>query len=217
MVQSYHNKQYTPRGSRGRPVNQLTSTNCTEDERFIFEYLEGKRKRIAELGPNAYQGQQTDVDDDEFEAYLDGLVGKKKKKGDDEDFDFMGDFNESDGTTKAKKSKDEDDNDSDDWESDNDSAEEDNSNEEGDDMEVGSDDGSISLDGEMDEEDGSDLFESDGDSNGEVSDPEMDDEPKAKKSKMMNNKNFQKKLKNTDSKSDQTFHQLKAILIFKFH
>lgn len=71
-----------------------------------------------------------------------------------------------------------------------------------------SDAGSISLD----EDDGSDMFESDDDddddekgdfedednSDADISDPE--DEPKKKRAKPMNSKAFQKKLKNTNSK-----------------
>lgn len=54
------------------------------------------------------------------------------------------------------------------------------------------------------DEDGSDIFESDDENAGdinsdiEVSDPE--DEPSAKRTKTVSNKEFQKKLKNTNSK-----------------
>lgn len=69
---------------------------------------------------------------------------------------------------------------------------------------MNSDGGSISLDENDEDEDGSDIFESDdndeNDSNAEISDPELDDDqPKAKKMKPMNNKSFQRKIKNTDS------------------
>lgn len=102
----------------------MTTTNCTEDERFIFEFLSKKReKREAFKGVDA----SGDVDDDEFDAYLDSLGGKKKKKEGDEDeedeeFDFMGDFGEefqeaAKGTKKTHKggAEDADDND---WDSD---------------------------------------------------------------------------------------------------
>lgn len=67
----------------------------------------------------------------------------------------------------------------------------------------GSDDGSVSLD-----DDGSDLFESededignDSNSDAEVSDPEDDDgQPKSKRFKPVSGKEFQKKLKSTNSK-----------------
>lgn len=123
-MQSIHSKSYTPHGSRGIPVNQLTSTNCTEDERFIFEFLTKKReKREAFKGVDA----SGDLDDDEFDAYLESLGGKKKKnKGgdeeDDEEFDFTGDFGEEfkDAATGTKKMRKEraDGADEDDWGSD---------------------------------------------------------------------------------------------------
>lgn len=72
-----------------------------------------------------------------------------------------------------------------------------------------SDGGSVSLDGD-DDGSGSDIFEDDddddvdddeevidGDSDAEISDP---DEPKAKKTKALSSKEFQRKLKNTDGK-----------------
>lgn len=39
VIQKIHlnHKVYSAHGSRGQPVQALTSTNCTEDERFIFE------------------------------------------------------------------------------------------------------------------------------------------------------------------------------------
>lgn len=76
------------------------------------------------------------------------------------------------------------------------------------DEDIDSDGGSVSLDGE-DDGSGSDIFEDDeedddddeevidGGSDEEISDP---DEPKAKKSKALSSKEFQRKLKNTDSK-----------------
>lgn len=67
-----------------------------------------------------------------------------------------------------------------------------------------SDDGSVSLDGDDDGDD-SDIFEDDGsDSMQEIFDPEEGDEddaaPKSKKMKSLSGKDFQRKLKNTDSK-----------------
>lgn len=67
-------------------------------------------------------------------------------------------------------------------------------------------DGSISLDG--DEDEGSDIFDSEDDededelSDVDVSDPE--DEPKAKRMKPVSSKDFQKKLKKTSSKIDHS-------------
>lgn len=109
LVKSFHNKHYVSHGSRGHSIKQLSSTNCTEDERFIFEYLNKKRERESAFGLNNEGNGIEDVDDDEFESYLDSLGSKKKGKlndddvDDDEEFDFLGDFNET--TSRDKKSK----------------------------------------------------------------------------------------------------------------
>lgn len=85
-----------------------------------------------------------------------------------------------------------------------------------DDDELGSDDGSVSLDGEdIDDEDGSDIFEAsddDDDNSGpemdgdddddDEDDEEDDDEPKSKKSKRsLSDSAFNRKLKNTEDMS----------------
>lgn len=122
LVQAIHNKQYVPHGSRGKSVQQLTASNCTEDESFIFAYLDKKRERRA-----AFENEDEDrmsVDDDEFEAYLDGLAGRKKnKKGedpdDDFDLDFLADLEGDEQARKSKKDKQKGNDDADDdWDSD---------------------------------------------------------------------------------------------------
>lgn len=124
------------KGSRGRSVKQLTSTNCTEEERFIFDFLEKKRERKATLGVDSSEGLSSNgVDDDEFDAYLDSLGGKKKDKKnsadadeyEDDELDFMTDFGEpQEGKSKkSKKTSEEDEND--DWDSDNDGESDDGS------------------------------------------------------------------------------------------
>lgn len=70
VVQSFHHKHYTPHGSRGNSVKQLNNANCTEDERYIFEYLNRKRERQTALGLNKRGENDDEVDDDEFDAYL---------------------------------------------------------------------------------------------------------------------------------------------------
>lgn len=116
LAQVVHHKNYKAHGGRGQPVQNLTKSNCSEDERFIFHYLEQKReKRQAirkAIGKDGIDSDDSDgdVDDDEFEAYLDGLGGKKGDDGeDDEEFDFMGDLGDElrdDATKKpAKKGK----------------------------------------------------------------------------------------------------------------
>lgn len=93
FIHSFRHKNYTPHGSRGKSVKHLSSTNCTEDERFIFEYLNQKRERRTALGVKGPLKDVEGVDDDEFEAYLDGLSGKKNKDGlEDEELDIFGDF-----------------------------------------------------------------------------------------------------------------------------
>lgn len=99
LAQVVHHKNYKAHGGRGQPVQNLTKSNCSEDERFIFQYLEQKReKRQAirkAIGKDKKDSDDSDgdVDDDEFEAYLDGLGGKKGEDGEnDEEFDFMGDL-----------------------------------------------------------------------------------------------------------------------------
>lgn len=103
-------------------MKQLNATNVTEDEKFIFEYLNKKRERQTALGLN---GEQHDtVDDDEFDAYLESLGGKGKKKDDgidDEEFDFMGDFGE--GQANKPDADDEDWDDDDDGDDDDDDEE----------------------------------------------------------------------------------------------
>ncbi|XP_073842108.1 nucleolar complex protein 1 [Musca autumnalis] len=121
-------KSYKSYGSRGMSVKSLTKNNCTEEEMFIFNYLEHKRKQ-AELVKTKTDGddddeeegghlQARDVDDDEFEDYLDGFFGKKSKKAqkeedgvvsDPEELDFLKDLGvepgKSDGKIKKAKSK----------------------------------------------------------------------------------------------------------------
>lgn len=102
------NRNYKSFGSRGQPVHQLTESNCTEDERFIFEFLNKKRERKANL---EIQSESKDIDDDEFDAYLDSLGPKKKKKSGDDDgleddeCDFLADYKETSEGKKSKKSK----------------------------------------------------------------------------------------------------------------
>lgn len=82
----------------------------------------------------------------------------------------------------------------------------------------GESDGSVSLDGEDDE--GSDIFEDESDEEGmevdsdeEVSDP---DEPKSDKIKPISGKEFQRKLKNTDSNS-KLLLDIQNINLILFH
>ncbi|XP_016987610.1 uncharacterized protein F23B12.7 [Drosophila rhopaloa] len=125
---SVAHKRYMAHGARGRPVKSLTKTNCTEDEMFIFNFLEHKRRQAEIVNQNKKQKEvkkdETDngedgeagdeylkegeVDDDEFEAYLDGYFGKKFKEGvdeeqDEEELNFLQELG---GEMQKEKSKD---------------------------------------------------------------------------------------------------------------
>lgn len=124
LVKSIHNKNYTPKGSRGQSVQNLTSVNCSEEEKFIFAYLDKKRERRALFGLDNDGDRVDDVDDDEFDAYLDSLGGKRSGKGegdidDEEEFDFLGDMDEG-STKKPKHKRGDDDEAAGDWDSDDD-------------------------------------------------------------------------------------------------
>uniref|UniRef100_A0A1I8P2X1 CCAAT-binding factor domain-containing protein n=1 Tax=Stomoxys calcitrans TaxID=35570 RepID=A0A1I8P2X1_STOCA len=125
-----HKTAYTSYGTRGMPVKSLTKTNCSEEEMFIFNYLEQKRKQVelyqktkdsrtdADEEDDGEKVRHADVDDDEFEEYLDGFFGKKSKKSkagkeqdsDDDDLDFLKDLGgesamDEDKPKKAKSKK----------------------------------------------------------------------------------------------------------------
>lgn len=69
MVQLVHNKSYKASGSRGLPVKELSKSNCTEDERFILEYLQQKREKQAAFAKDGSDDDDVDsVNDDEFDA-----------------------------------------------------------------------------------------------------------------------------------------------------
>lgn len=93
-----HRKRHICVGTRSLPVKSLTS-NCTEDEIFIFNYLDQKRNLSAQKkhGKDAEKISHTatewstvdqlkdknirefeDVNDDEFATYLNGYFGKEK-------------------------------------------------------------------------------------------------------------------------------------------
>lgn len=225
-------KQYVSYGTRGLPVKSLTRNNCSSEEMFIFNYLEQKRKQSSISNKSADGNEQEteeevlkggDVNDDEFEDYLDGFFGKKStKKGknekdvyDDEEIDFLKEFEGALGTDSGKKTKkkhvaEDEDNDIDnDWGDDDDDDKEDSAgNDISEDEEASVDfnddasdeDASISLD-ETDYYDGE--VNSDSDSN--------DSEPKPKKSRRnslpeIDERSFNKKLKHSDGKILLTYN-----------
>ncbi|BFF97329.1 uncharacterized protein DMAD_05765 [Drosophila madeirensis] len=117
-------KRYMAQGGRGKPVKSLTKANCTEDEMFILNFLEHKRRQAEIVAQNKKQrevkkdeddgGEQGgeylkegEVDDDEFEEYLDGYFGKKFKEGADaeEDENELNFLEELGGELQSEKSK----------------------------------------------------------------------------------------------------------------
>ncbi|ETN68088.1 hypothetical protein AND_000071 [Anopheles darlingi] len=119
---------YQPTGSRALPVESLTKEQCTEDEQYIFQFLEKKRDRFrrAEERKKALKlkaegkksGEEEDeaevdsdvdsLDDDEFDAYLDrlGVPGGRDDGAnmDRSELDFMTEL-EQDMERKASKKK----------------------------------------------------------------------------------------------------------------
>ncbi|KAH8239062.1 hypothetical protein KR032_000340 [Drosophila birchii] len=235
-------KRYMAHGARGKSVRSLTKANCTEDEMFIFNFLEHKRRQAEIVAQNKKQlgvkkeepadGDQEDgeageeylkegeVDDDEFEAYLDGYFGKKGGDADEQEDEELNFLEELGGEIQAEKSKDkkkkkqadkseEDMEDIDeDW-GDDDLGEEDAGEDQSDD-----ETGSIDLE-PLDEDDGDDDDDagsiSDGDSSEAPESPDDEDDddapPRSKKSRqdpsgsMFNGRSFAKTLKQSHDMS----------------
>lgn len=185
VPQTVQHKNYISYGSRGKSVKSLTRTNCTEDEKFIFQYLEKKRlKQVGIVKKSKDDEDIGDVDDDEFEAYLDKLGAAGGEEVDDElDEDFKLDYLKEIGgelkeSTKSKKKKSIAEDDDEDMEDiDKDWGDEDGDGEDND--ELGSDEEELELDG--DDDDGSVEFEdsdeegAEDEENGEPIDDEDDD------------------------------------------
>ncbi|KAH8293940.1 hypothetical protein KR054_006776 [Drosophila jambulina] len=239
-------KRYMAYGARGQSVRSLTKANCTEDEMFIFNFLEHKRRQAEILAQSKKQlgvkkeepadGDQEDgeageeylkegeVDDDEFEAYLDGYFGKKFKEGadvdeqEDEELNFLEELG---GEIQADKSKDkkkkkqtadksEDDMEDidEDWGDDDLGEEDDEGGEDQSDDETGSIDLEPLDDDEDDDDDAGSI--SDGDSSEAPESPDDDDDddapPRSKKSRqdssgMFNGRSFAKTLKQSHDMS----------------
>ncbi|KAH8365586.1 hypothetical protein KR093_002259, partial [Drosophila rubida] len=163
---SVAHKRYTSFGARGKPVRSLTKLNCTEDELFIFNYLEQKRKQAELMEKSKKQPEleqeevaeeaadddlkEGEVNDDEFENYLDNFFGKKGKQGADdaEDEDELNYLQELGGELQAdkankkqknKKSVDDMDDMEDDWEDDAEDVDEDDDEEDEAEMSGGED------------------------------------------------------------------------------
>ncbi|XP_053684600.1 CCAAT/enhancer-binding protein zeta [Sabethes cyaneus] len=218
---------YVPSGSRGLPVHSLTSQHCTEDERYIFRFLEQKREKIAaakeyakakkaEAGIVDDENVDSDaesLDDDEFESYLDrlGVPGGDDGAADlDKEVDFIREFeqdlakqSEKNKRKKAASCEDEDVDDDDDFGDWDDTQDQD-------DDDLDEDDSAVDDDGEadefsdggsisLDEDDGSDEKDSDIDDD---DDEDISERPrKRKKTSGINDREFQKKLKSNDFNS----------------
>uniref|UniRef100_A0A1B0CVZ1 CCAAT-binding factor domain-containing protein n=2 Tax=Lutzomyia longipalpis TaxID=7200 RepID=A0A1B0CVZ1_LUTLO len=184
IVQKAHQKtrEYKPMGSRGQPVKAISEENCSENERFIFDFLQKRREMRGGKDDDDSDSDES-VDDDEFEAYLDSLGPKKAST--EEDIDYMKDLNEGESRkSKGKKRKQDDDNDEDapneedDWDEDA-SADEDKS----------SDDDDLSLDDDSDDAEAMSFSSSDEESD------EQKSGKKGKKPSVLNDKDFRRKLK----------------------
>ncbi|KAH8260442.1 hypothetical protein KR038_000069 [Drosophila bunnanda] len=245
-------KRYMAHGARGKSVRSLTKANCTEDEMFIFNFLEHKRRQAEIVAQNKKQlgvkkeeaadGDQEDgeageeylkegeVDDDEFEAYLDGYFGKKFKEGadadeqEDEELNFLEELGgeiQADKSKKDKKKKkqsanmDEDDAEDidEDW-GDDDLGEVDDEDDDGAEDQSDDETGSINLEPLDDDDDDDDAGSiSDGDSSEAPESPDDDDDdddedapPRSKKSRqdssgMFNGRSFAKTLKQSHDMS----------------
>ncbi|XP_063700800.1 CCAAT/enhancer-binding protein zeta [Culicoides brevitarsis] len=218
----YKNK-YQPQGSRGISVHLLTKQNCTEEERFIFEFLEKKRDKKNKIDEKLKEKEENgddaasvassveSVDDDEFNEYLDNLGAAGAMESDDENIDYMEELGQKlskkDKKSKKEKKNEEDDSEDDDkWDSD---GEEGGSDEELDDeMEMGSDAGSVSFDeNELDDDEDDDASvmtfsgDEDDDDDDENSDSDGSFGGKKRGRKQMSDKAFAKKLKSANSES----------------
>jgi ribosome biogenesis protein MAK21 len=175
-------KAYHAKGSRGLSVHLLTDQTCTEEERYIFEFLQRKREiKETKVRLNEQDNDDDDdlesVDDDEFDNYLDSMGAKKEFDKSEEDFDYLSDLqknkapNENDSKqTKKKKmaSAESDDDDSigddeDDWANDDDDDLSELSENEGDNADESGTDQSI----DKESDDDNSAFEDDDNDDGE--------------------------------------------------
>lgn len=91
---SAFHQNYLAKGARGQSVYLLTEQTCTEDEKFIFDFIQRKRE-IKEKHKGKFKDEKDidddceSVDDDEFDAYLDSLGAAKDMSKSDRDFDYM--------------------------------------------------------------------------------------------------------------------------------
>jgi ribosome biogenesis protein MAK21 len=182
---SAFHQDYKPKGSRGTSVHLLTAQTCTEDEKFIFEFLQRKRE-IREKKVGKFEEKDDDVesvDDDEFDAYLDSMGAARDLDKFDKDFDYLSDL-QKDPARKNGKAKEADESDGeDDWGSDEGDSDDDGDDDselgEGDDGDESGSDQSL----DMSDEDGSemDLDESDEEESNKLTSGKKQKDKKKKK------------------------------------
>lgn len=213
--QTIYKDRYKPQGSRGISVHSLTKQNCTEDEKFIFEFLESKREKRREVEEKIKKEENSDddelsdagtVSDDEFNDYLDTLGAASQDPEMEEDIDYMGELGnemvDNGKKDKAKKVKKDDEDGSD---SDDDDGWDDELNGSDDELDENLEidaDGSLSLDeDELDDDEDDDAsvitFSDEEEEDSESEEPQ----PSTKKRKINSEKEFQKKLKSSDPKT----------------
>ncbi|XP_058178031.1 CCAAT/enhancer-binding protein zeta [Anopheles ziemanni] len=222
---------YVAVGSRALPVDMLTKDQCTEDDQYIFHFLEQKRERMQQAQQRKKKkGKGIDdddddeeldsdvesIDDDEFDAYLDrlGVPGGQDDGAnlDREELDFMQELEKDLASSKKKGGKkgaedddddDEDEDGLDDWDEVEGDEEDDN---------VGDSDDEFGAGGDDEFSDGGSIsLDEDGEQMDDDEDDEDDDEeeaPVAKKRKKsassvahVSDRAFAKKLKTADMNS----------------
>lgn len=88
-------RSYQAKGSRGKSVHSLTDQACTEDERFIFDFLQRKREIRETKTESKNEEKEEDDDelesigDDEFDKYLDTLGAKNDFDKSEKEFDYL--------------------------------------------------------------------------------------------------------------------------------
>lgn len=170
---SAFHQSYQAKGSRGQSVYLLTAQSCTEDEKFIFDFIQRKRE-IREKKDNFKDERDEDlesVNDDEFDAYLNSLGAANDMDRSDRDFDYMSELKKDSkkitetGTAKKKSGSGSDENE-DDWSS----------------IEGGSSDSESELEQKGNESGSDQSFDNGGSSGSEMdSESEVDDETSIKK------------------------------------
>lgn len=126
---AFKHQTYKAKGSRGQSVHLLTIQTCTEDEQFIFDFLQRKReiretkvKFSDEKDKNEDDEDLESIDDDEFDRYLDSVGAAKDYDKSEKDFDYLSDMQkdgaaagENASVQKKKKKKEAEESDDDEW------------------------------------------------------------------------------------------------------